>query len=181
MAFKIQMSKPFGIQTKWWPFWILYIGSVLECVIRTFPWSITLSMYWEGPFQNPSILNLNVKMFRFWMFGNWASTLLPKIDNVLNLAIFWLDFELWGKDRPCDGLRCDFKFEQPNTFDVQLDENETVIRLVHFLQIFRHFAQRCLLDSAFHSTGVFGIWKNKQIIQWESARCNGSDGRAAAS
>ena len=173
MAFKIQMSKPFRIRTKWWPFWILYmspvspifyivlsvtyIGSVLECVIRTFPWSITLSMYWEGPFQNPSILNLNVKMFRFWMFGNWASTLLPKIDNVLNLAIFWLDFELWGKDRPCDGLRCDFKFEQPNTFNVQLDENETIVRLVHFLQILRNFAQRCLLNSTFHSTGVFGI------------------------
>ena len=96
----------------------------------------------------------NVQILNVWYS---SLTVMPKIVNVLNLAIFRLDFELWGKDRPCDGLRCDFKFEQPNTFNVQLDEDETVIRLVHFLQIFRNFAQRCLLDSTFHSPGVFGI------------------------
>jgi hypothetical protein len=77
-----------------------------------------------------------------------------------DLTVFGLDLQLRRHHRERDRLGSHLQLEKPDAFDVQLDEDQTVVRLVDFLQVFRHFAQDRLLDSALDSSSELGIcWK----------------------
>jgi len=52
-----------------------------------------------------------------------------------SLAVFRLDFQLGREQGVGDRFRGHLQLEEPDSIDVELDEDEAIVRLVNFFQV----------------------------------------------